>query len=86
MGRPRFDAPAPVTSLPHYLTVRDVAKWLGVHEVTIRQWIAERKIPCVRVNGRMIRFDVAHLRVWIEEQRVRERTIVRPYRTRKVAG
>ena len=38
------------------LTIREVSKRLGVHEMTVRQWIADGKLPAVRLpGGRAIR-------------------------------
>lgn len=49
----------------HFLTVRDTARLLGVHENTVRNWVREGVLPDARVPGsRYLRFrarDVDHL-------------------------
>ena len=34
------------------LTLRDVARYLAVSEKTVRRWVAARRIPCLRREGR----------------------------------
>lgn len=33
-----------------YLTVREASKRLGVKETTIRKWLAERRLPCLKLG------------------------------------
>ena len=33
------------------LTIKEVADQLGVHEMTVRQWIADGLLPAVRLPG-----------------------------------
>lgn len=39
-------------------TVRDVAIRFGVHPETVRLWVRQEKIPCIRPTCRTIRFDM----------------------------
>jgi len=47
------ESPAASHSTPTYYTVRDVARYLRVHEGTVRRWISERRLLCMRMgNGK----------------------------------
>ena len=43
--------------LKPYLTIKDLALYIEVSKPTIYKWIAEKKIPYIRINKRVIRFD-----------------------------
>jgi excisionase family DNA binding protein len=53
---------------PELIDISTLAKLLGVGERYVRRMIAERRVPTVKV-GRLVRFDLAEIRRWIEEQR-----------------
>ena len=53
---------------PELIDIDTLAKLLGVGERYVRRMVAERRVPTVRV-GRLVRFDLAEIRRWIEEQR-----------------
>ena len=53
---------------PEIVDISTLAKLLGVGERYVRRMIAERRVPTVKV-GRLVRFDLAEIRRWIEEQR-----------------
>ena len=44
------ESPAVPNSTPTYYTVRDVARLLSAHEGTVRRWISEGKLSCVRLG------------------------------------
>ena len=52
---------------PELIDTGTLAKLLGVGERYVRRMVAERQVPTVRV-GRLIRFDLAEIRRWIEER------------------
>ena len=51
------------------LTTRDVVKYLGVSESTLKRWVKTRNLPAHRVNGQY-RFNRAELLEWATAQRV----------------
>ncbi len=55
-------------SFPELVDIETVAKLLGVGERYVRRMIAERRVPTVKI-GHYVRFDLADIRKWVEEQR-----------------
>ena len=53
---------------PELIDIDTLAELLGVGERYVRRMVAERRVPTVKV-GRLVRFDLAEIRRWIEEQR-----------------
>ena len=45
------------------MTAKQVARKFGVRVGTVRQWTREHKIPCLRVNRKVVRY------VWAEIER-----------------
>ena len=66
MVPPAADPPPPV---PHdatrLLDLPEAARRLGVSHVTLYRWVAQKKIPNVRI-GRLVRFRVDDLARWID--------------------
>jgi len=54
-----------------WITVRDCADYLGLHEVTVRRLIDKGEIPAGRI-GRNIRIDRKKLERVLEQERGRE--------------
>ena len=46
------------------LTVRDVAKMLGIGEAALRKLVRQGAIPCLRFGPRTLRFDPEALDAW----------------------
>jgi excisionase family DNA binding protein len=42
-------------------TVEQIAKRFGVHPETVRLWVRQNKIPCIRPTERTIRFNVTEV-------------------------
>jgi excisionase family DNA binding protein len=57
----RLDKPKP------YLTVRETAELLGLHEVTVRRKVLEGIIPAYRTGpkGSAVRIDRLELEAWL---------------------
>jgi excisionase family DNA binding protein len=49
------------------MTVADVAALLSVGESTIRAWVRVGSIPCLRVNGWLLRFNRRAIEDWLRE-------------------
>lgn len=55
------------TSDNRLLTVHDVARTLAVSPHTIYSWVAQRRIPFLKV-GRLLRFDSRAIDAWLGQQ------------------
>lgn len=53
---------------PELIDIVRLADLLGVGERCVRRMVAERRVPTVKV-GRLVRFDLADIRQWLEERR-----------------
>jgi excisionase family DNA binding protein len=49
---------------------RAASKFLGVPVGTLYSWVHLRRIPHLRITGKMVRFDPEELRRWLEARRV----------------
>lgn len=49
------------------LTVAEVAAQLGVSVHTVYSWVAQRRLPFLKV-GRLLRFDARTIEAWLREQ------------------
>ena len=49
-----------------YLSVQEVAEYLGFSVSAIRKWVRLGRIPFCKVNGG-IRFDIKRIDRWVEE-------------------
>jgi len=52
------------------LDVDQAADLVGVHPVTLYRWARQRKIPCVRIGARVIRFDPRSLEKFIDRSTI----------------
>lgn len=53
---------------PELVDIGTLARLLGVGERYVRRMVAQRRVPTVKV-GRLVRFDLADIRKWVEQQR-----------------
>jgi excisionase family DNA binding protein len=60
--------PETVSVRQRLLTVRQAADYLGLKPTTLYDWVARRKIPCVKLNG-ALRFDLRELERLIESSK-----------------
>lgn len=61
---------ASTDTLPKLLTIDQLAEQLGITVRHVRQLIAERRIPYLKV-GKLVRFDPAEIAGWLDEARAR---------------
>ena len=53
------------------LTTDEASRYLGLRSQLLVQWRYERKGPAFhRLGGRLVRYDIAELDTWLEDQRV----------------
>lgn len=60
--------------LAKLLNAHEVATLLGLHKVTIYDWVSQRRIPFVKVGGRTM-FDPREIERWLEGSTVREQEL-----------
>ena len=53
---------APNQAPPTLLTADELAKEIKVSRRTIGQWTASRKLPCLRLARRVVRYDLQQVR------------------------
>ncbi len=51
-----------------YLDVKDLSQYLNIKPSTLYAWVAQGKIPHVKINGR-IRFQKEEIETWVESFR-----------------
>jgi len=56
-------------SLPHLLTIEELADHLGVTVRHIRRLISEKRVPYVKV-GRFVRFDPTAVAAWLNRSTI----------------
>ena len=59
-------------TVPHLLTIDQLAEQLGSSPRHLRRLIAERRVPYLKV-GRYVRFDPQEIAAWLDELRVSRR-------------
>lgn len=52
------------------LNINAAAAYMGVSPNTLYQWVSQRRFPFVKV-GRLTRFDIKQLDLWIEKNTVK---------------
>ena len=55
-------------TVPHLLTIDQLAEHLGITTRHVRRLVAERRIPYVKV-GWLVRFEPAAIAKWLERSR-----------------
>ena len=51
------------------LNIKEAAKYLNVHRMTIYKWATNKKIPAFRI-GRMWRFKKEKIDAWLEKKEI----------------
>jgi excisionase family DNA binding protein len=60
-------------TVPHLLTIDQLAEQLGITTRHVRRLVAERRVPYLKVGG-LVRFDPAEIRSWIDANRHAQQT------------
>lgn len=53
------------------LKIKELASMTGLHEVTLRQWTSQGKIPFVRLSKRAVRYPLSKVEEWINSKEVK---------------
>jgi len=56
----------------HLLTKQELATALGVSPRTIDNWMAQRRIPFIRITSRLIRFDLNRVKEALARYEIKE--------------
>ena len=56
----------------HLLTKQELAIALGVSPRTIDNWMAQRRIPFIRISPRLIRFDLNRVKAALARYEIKE--------------
>lgn len=56
---------------PRLLKISEVAALLGLSVGTIYHLVSQRRLPCIRLSARCLRFSEDELGRWIEEKQAR---------------
>ena len=43
-----------------FVSIKDLAVYLGVSEYTVKSWVYQDRLPCKRI-GRVVRFDIKEI-------------------------
>lgn len=52
-----------------FLSVKELAEYLGIKHPTIYSWVSMKRIPYVKMGGRVM-FDLRDIEKWIQERKV----------------
>ena len=52
------------------LTYQQAADYLQMPLPTLYSLVCRRKIPCIKLTGRMVRFDPVRLQEWLDSMRI----------------
>ena len=56
------------------MDIHELANKLGVSVSGVYTWVSQEKIPFVKI-GRLVRFDANDIDKWLEEKKVKPRSI-----------
>lgn len=49
--------------------IKELAALLGISVNTLYSWVWQRKIPCYKLSGRMVKFDIKEIEEWLMAHR-----------------
>lgn len=55
-----------------YVSADFVAEYFNVSRRTIEGWTYKNKIPSVKINGKLVRYDLEKIEQWIASQNAKE--------------
>jgi excisionase family DNA binding protein len=67
------------------LTIQDVAQWLTVKPCTLYAWVAQRKMPALKIHG-VLRFRREDIDAWLAGCQIEPPNPSRPANRRSSAG
>ena len=47
------------------LTVKQIADYLQINPMTVYKWISQGRIPCIKLSGHLVRFDLEKVKKWL---------------------
>ena len=63
-----------IVPVSNYMTIREVADYLGVSERTVRTWVKAGDLPVIRLgpSGKLVRIAADDLNAYVTERRRKE--------------
>ncbi|MDR0641116.1 MAG: helix-turn-helix domain-containing protein [Treponema sp.] len=55
--------------MEYLIDIAELARRTTIKQATLRKYVAQHKIPFVKI-GRLVRFDLSEIDVWIKERKV----------------
>jgi excisionase family DNA binding protein len=55
--------------LEELFTADELSKHLLVNKQTIYNWVAKKKVPYIKLGGKLIRFKMSHVKDWLLKNR-----------------
>jgi len=53
------------------LTKQELVDWLGIRLSTLNAWIAQRRIPYIKLaGGNLVRFKQSQISIWLNESEI----------------
>jgi len=59
--------------LSKYVSADFVAQHFGVSRRTVEGWTYRRLIPSIKINGKLVRYELEKIEQWITSQNVKEK-------------
>jgi len=47
------------------LTVKQIADYLQINPMTVYKWTSQGRIPCIKLSGNLVRFDMEKVKKWL---------------------
>lgn len=54
------------------MTAKEAAKFLNLNVFTLYSYTRRKIIPSIRINKKLVRYDLEDLKRWVERQKVKE--------------
>ena len=70
-------------NLAKLMSVKELAARLGIAEITVRKYCCAKKIPYIKLGGRVL-FDPEKILAWLEKRSINPLTVVEAEYKRKL--
>jgi len=54
-----------------FLSIQELAEYLGLSKGTLYIWICRRRIPYLKI-GKLVKFDMREIENWLKNKRIEE--------------
>ena len=49
---------------------QELASFLGISRYTVDAWVSQKRIPFIKIGGKLVKFDMNDVNQWLEQQKV----------------